>query len=255
MTEKNNNGCAVILGAGARAGTGGAVAALAARKGLHVFIVGRTRDKLDRLAADIEREDGQATPVAADCTHPDGIGKVFKQIVASGLPLRLAVHNMAAPNLPTGFLDTDLEFFETHWRRSTLAGYLAGQAAVKQMLTQDGPHRGTLIFTGASGSMRGNKGFAAFAAAKAGLRAMAQSIAREFGPQGIHVGHIIIDGIIDGQFVRDAGGDVAEQWLESRGKDGNLDPDHIAQAFWAMHSQPLTAWTHELDIRPYKENW
>lgn len=255
MTEQTQKNCALVVGAGARQGVGGAVATLAAKNGLHVFIAGRTQSKLDALVADIQAEGGTATGVVADCTQPGDVDALFQQIAQHEQPLRFAVHNMAAPNLPTGFLDTSSEFFETHWRRSVFAGYNVGQAVVRQMLTQQGPHRGTLVYTGASGSLRGKAKFAAFASAKAGLRAMAQSIAREFGPQGIHVGHVVIDGIIDGQFVRDAGGDLAKTWLESKGKDGSLKPDEIAKAFWMLHSQELSAWTHELDLRPFKEDW
>lgn len=255
MRTATEHGTAVILGVGSRNGVGAAVAVLAASHGLHTLIVGRTREKLDTVATAIQDAGGQATTVVADCTDPDDIQRIFSQITECGQPLRLAVHNMAAPNLPTEFLKTDIAFFETHWRRATFAGFLVGQAAVRQMLTQQGPHRGTLIFTGASGSLRGKAKFSAFAAAKAGLRAMAQSIAREFGPQGIHVGHIVIDGVIDGQFVRDAGGNLAKLWLKSKGENGALKPDEIAQAFWMLHTQPLSAWTHELDLRPYKEDW
>ena len=255
MSKKKLSGCAVILGAGARAGVGGALSALAARNGLHVFVVGRTQAKLDALVRGIEADGGQATAVPADCSQAKDIESVFEQIAASGMPLRFAVHNMAAPNMPTPFLDTDITFFETHWRRSTFAGFLSAQAVVRQMLGQSGPHRGTLIFTGASGSLRGKKNFAAFASAKAGLRAIAQSVAREFGSQGIHVAHVVIDGVIDGQFVRDAAGDRAEAWLASKGEDGGLKPDEIAKAFWMLHTQERSAWTQELDLRPYREDW
>lgn len=255
MASDKQQGSAVILGAGARVGTGAAVSVLAAKNGLHVFIVGRTQAKLDKLVAEIQNDGGQATAVVADCTDPDDINRVFKQIAGHGQPLRFAVHNMAAPNLPTEFLNTDTEFFETHWRRATFGGFLVGQAVVRQMLKQDGDHKGTLIFTGASGSLRGKAKFAAFASAKAGLRAMAQSIAREFGPQGIHVGHVVIDGIIDGQFVRDAGGNLAKMWIKSKGEDGALNPDEIAKAFWMLHEQQRSAWTHELDLRPFKEDF
>ncbi len=247
MLQATESGLAVVLGVGA------AVSVLAASHGLHVFVVGRTQSKLDKIVEEIEAGGGAATAVVADCTDADEIQAVFEQIAASGQPLCFAVHNMAAPNMPTEFLKTDIEFFETHWRRATFGGFLAAQAVVKQMMKQKGMHRGTLIFTGASGSLRGKAKFSAFAAAKAGLRAMAQSIAREFGPEGIHVGHVIIDGIIDGQFVRDAGGNLANMWIKSKGKDGSLKPDEIAKAYWMLHEQERSAWTHELDLRPYNE--
>jgi len=259
MEDRNSrNGCALIVGAGDRPGTGAAIAARAAREGLHVFIAGRTQEKLDALVTHIEAEGGAASAVVADCTDAEAVDALFARIAAHGAPLRLAVHNMAAPNMPHGFLKTDADFFANHWRTSTYAGYLIGQGTIRQMLEQDEDEhfgRGTLIFTGASASLRGKAKFSAFASAKSGLRTMAQSIAREFGPQGIHVAHVIIDGVIDGQFVRNAGGNLAKLWIKSKGSDGALDPEAIADAFWAIHRQPRSAWTQEMDLRPFKEEW
>lgn len=250
--------CALVVGAGDRPGTGAAIAERAAREGLHVFIAGRTQSKLDALVSHIESVGGTATGIVADCTDATAVEALFEQISASGASLRLAVHNMAAPNIPHGFLKTDADFFSNHWQTSVYAGYLMAQGAIRQMREQDidAPYgRGTLIFTGASASLRGKARFSAFASAKAGLRNMAQAVAREFGPEDIHVAHVIIDGVIDGQFVRNAGGNLAKLWLKSKGNDGALDPEAIADAFWMLHRQPRNAWTHELDLRPFKEDW
>ena len=173
-------------------------------------------------------------------------------------PLPLLLDRLPELNVSDPFyFKTDADFFANHWRTSTYAGYLIGQGAIRQMLEQDEDEhfgRGTLIFTGASASLRGKAKFSAFASAKSGLRTMAQSIAREFGPQGIHVAHVIIDGVIDGQFVRNAGGNLAKLWIKSKGSDGALDPQAIADAFWMIHLQPRSAWMHEMDLRPFKED-
>ena len=248
MDKQNDSGCAVILGAGAREGVGAAVSVLAAKNGLHVFIVGRTREKLDKLVEEIRADGGQATAVVADCTDPDDVDGVFKQLAEHGQPLRFAVHNMAAPNMPTEFLKTDIEFFETHWRRATFGGFLAGQAVVRQMMKQKGDHRGTLIFTGASGSLRGKAKFSAFASAKAGLRAMAQSIAREFGPQGIHVAYFMIDAAINTPRTRPImGADKPDEYF--------AEPFAIADEMFRVAHQHRSTWSFLVDLRPFGEVW
>ena len=169
------------------------------------------------------------------------------------MPLRFVVYNTGR-NLPAALLDSDQRLIEGHWRRCVLGGMLVGQAAVRQMLDQpeEGGQRGTIIYTGASASMRGKPMFAAFASAKAAARAMAQSMAREFGPKGVHVGHIVIDGLVDGAIVRSFGG-LGKLLLRNKGENGALHPDEVAQAFWMLHQQQPTAWTQEMDLRPYKE--
>jgi NAD(P)-dependent dehydrogenase (short-subunit alcohol dehydrogenase family) len=128
------------------------------------------------------------------------------------------------------------------------AGFLTGREAARAMLTRG---RGTILFTGATASMRGGKGFAAFSGAKHGLRALAQSMARELGPKNIHVAHIVIDGAIDTEFVRER---FPERYALKEA-DGILNPEHIAENYWLLHRQPRTAWTFEMDLRPYMEVW
>jgi NAD(P)-dependent dehydrogenase (short-subunit alcohol dehydrogenase family) len=136
--------------------------------------------------------------------------------------------------------------FEELWRVGCFAGFLVGREAARRLAPLE---RGTVIFTGASASLRGKRGYAQFAAAKAGLRMVAQAMAREFGPQGIHVAHVIIDGGVDGEKLRSAAPDIAK----IRGEDGLLTVDPIAEAYWQLHRQHSSAWAHEIDLRPYKE--
>ena len=142
----------------------------------------------------------------------------------------------------------DGAFLEDMWRVNALAGFYFAKAAIEAMLPRG---RGALIFTGASASLRGRANFASFASAKAALRALAQSAAREFGPQGIHVAHVIVDGAIDGDRVNT----FLPQLKAQRGEDGLLDPDAIAENYWQLYRQPRSAWTHELDLRPWVETW
>lgn len=257
MAETTVGRSAVVIGVGARQGLGAAAAVLIAQKGLHVFLVGRTQTKLDAVAAEIRATGGQASTVVADCTQEESIAGLFEQVKDHGLPLRLVIYNMATPNAPIPFQQTDIEFMESRWRHIVYGGFLAGQAAIRQMLAQEedaeSEHRGSLIYTGASASLRGKPMFAAFASAKAGLRALTQSMAREFGPQGIHVAHLVIDGLVDGAIVRNVGGLLGRLVIKARGEDGVLKPDEVAKAFWHLHSQKRSAWTQEMDLRPYKE--
>lgn len=246
--------CAVVIGVGARAGLGAAVAVKAAAEGLHVFIAGRTREKLDRIVDEIRTAGGEATAVVTDSTQAVDMTALFGQVVASAKPLSLVVYNTGR-NIPAPFLDSDERLFQGHWRRCVLGPTLAGQAAIPLMLKNTGLHKGSILFTGASASMRGKPLFAGFAAAKAAQRALAQSMAREFGPQGIHVAHVVIDGVVDGDIVRSFGGGLGKLLLRNKGKGGSLLPDEVAKSFWQLHQQQPSAWTQELDLRPYKEKF
>ncbi|GAA3555458.1 MULTISPECIES: SDR family NAD(P)-dependent oxidoreductase [Marinobacter] len=246
---------AVIIGVGARLGVGAAIAVKAAREGLHVFIAGRTPAKLDLIVDEIVAAGGQATAVIMDCTIDEDITALFEQVSNSGTVLRLVVYNTGR-NLPAPFMEHDVRLIEGHWRRCVLGGMLVGQAAIRLMQQHidenHGDQLGTILYTGASASMRGKPLFSGFASAKAALRAMVQSMAREFGPQGIHIGHIVIDGVIDGDVIRSVKG-LGKLALKLKGEDGALRPDEIAQAFWMLHRQQPNSWTHEIDLRPFKE--
>ncbi len=181
-----------------------------------------------------------------DVSNPADVER-FVAAAEALAPLAVAVHN-AGGNQPGAFLDVDPAVFEQHWREHALGGFLVGQAAVRRMAPRG---RGTILFTGASGSLRGKARFAAFGAAKAALRSVSQSMAREFGPQGIHVAHVVIDGGIAGERLLSRMPDLAAQ----RGPDGMLEIDAIAEAYWTLHVQHRSAWTQELDLRPWAESF
>jgi NAD(P)-dependent dehydrogenase (short-subunit alcohol dehydrogenase family) len=237
----------LIMGAGAVAGVGGALAKQFSNNGYHIVVAGRTHSKLDGIVEAIEREGGSADAVIADVTAGKDQDAVFDLVSQRGEPLAAVLYN-AGSNLPIKFSDLTPEQFDEFWRIGCFGAFLTARLALP-ILQQQG--RGSLFFTGASASMRGRPNFAHFAVAKAGLRNLAQALAREYGPQGIHIAHVIIDGVVNGDIVR---GRFAD-YLEALGDDGALEPQAIAQAFWALHQQHPSAWSHELDLRPYKESW
>ena len=229
MSDTKTN--AVIFGVGPRQGLGAELCHRAARRGMHVFVNGRTAEKIEAVAADIIKAGGRATPLLADVTDEAAVNKAISAIEADGRPLELAIYN-AGNNRPEKFLDVTAEVFEDMWRVICFGGFLVSQAIVPLMLKQtDSAPRQSFLFTGASGSLRGKANFAAFAAGKGALRMMVQSLAREFNPQGIHVGHVVIDGAINGDKVRQNFG----AYLDSKGEDGALEISAIADAFFMMH--------------------
>jgi NAD(P)-dependent dehydrogenase (short-subunit alcohol dehydrogenase family) len=237
---------AVVVGVGASRGLGGALARRFAHEGLEVFLGGRTLGKLEALAEEIDRSGGRAIPVVTDATDEASVAHLFDTACASRPPI-LAVYN--AGNMRMGNLaEMDALYFEETWRTTTFGGFLVGREAARRMLPQE---RGTIVFTGATASLRARPPFAAFASAKAALRAMAFGLARELGPQGIHVGHVVVDGVIDGEMVAQNIPGIRERL----GEDGMLDVDAIADAYWALHVQHRSAWTLELDVRPSKESF
>lgn len=245
-------GCAVVIGAGARQGIGGAVCTRLAAAGLHVYAVGRSAERVEPLVKAIQGDGAAATAIVADVADPAQVAKVFQRVAQEGRRLELMVFNASERNVPKAFLEMTPEYVENMWRVCCFAGFLAGHEALRAMLPHGG---GTVIFTGATASMRGRAKFGGFAAAKAGLRAFAQSMAREFGPKGIHVAHVMVDGVVNGDRVASFGHGAGKAWLLTKGEDGSLDPDAIAEAYWQLHQQPRSAWTHELDLRPYKEEF
>lgn len=240
------NKTAVIIGVGPIEGLGAQLCIHAAREGLHVVIAGRTETKLHAVADVIANEKGEATPVVTDVTDEDGVVSLVQQAETIG-PIGLAVYN-AGNNYNGNFLDLEADFFERAWRVCTFGGFLFARETLKAMVTRSG---GTLLFTGASASMRGKPNFAPFTMAKAGLRAMAQSLAREFQPKGIHVGHVVIDGGINGEKIKSNVPDLAARV----GEDGLIGLEGIASAYMYLYNQPKNAWTHELDLRTYKETF
>ena len=241
------SGSAIVIGVGAPAGLGAALCRRFAGEGLQVFAAGRTEQKLERVAGEIARAGGSAVPVAMDATVEEEEIRLFDTVEDRGGAPEIVVYN-AGNNEFRPLLEMDAKFWEDLWRLCCFGGFLAGREAARRMLPQGG---GTLIFSGATASLRARPPFTAFASAKAALRALAHGMAREFGPQGLHVGHVIIDGVIDGDRVNER----FPQLKERRGEDGMLSLDAIAAVYWDLHRQERTAWTLELDLRPYKESF
>ena len=237
---------AVILGVGAPDGVGGALTRRFAREGLHAIIAGRTQAKIDLVAQQVIDAGGSAEAVLTDVTSEEDQDALFR-VVADRGEVGAVLYN-AGNNAIIPFEQLDVETLEAFWRVGCLGAFLAAKRAIP-LLKEQG--EGSLFFTGASGSLRGRENFAHFASMKAGLRMLAQSLAREFGPAGIHVAHFIIDGVVDGEMVRSKYGD----YLDQLGEDGGLSPDAIAEAYWHVHTQHRSAWTHEMDLRPFKERW
>ncbi len=236
---------AVIIGVGPEQGLGAALAKYFATKDLHVYIAGRSEDKLQRVAERIREKGGSVSIVLADATLERDVANLFRTALDDGYSVDIAVYNVDS-NIPAPLLDMDAKAFYTLWKQNCLGAFFFGKEAVKSMKKQQ---KGTLIFTGATASLRAKPPFTAFASAKAGLRALAQGMAREFSPQGIHVVHAIIDGVIDGDRAKDQFPD----YVKAKGQDGLLQLDAIAETYWAIHKQHPSAWTHELDLRPFKE--
>ncbi len=237
---------AIIVGAGASDGVGGALARKFAEQGLHAIIAGRTEEKVQTIAEEITASGGSAEAVRVDVTSEADQDALFALAADRG-PIAAVLYN-AGNNAIIPFEDLDAETVENFWRVGCFAAFLTAKRAIP-LLKQQG--QGSLFFTGASGSMRGKPNFAHFAMMKAGLRMLAQSLARTYGPDGVHVAHFVIDGVIDGEMVRNRFG----EYLDQMGEDGALKPEAIAEAFWHVHTQHRSAWTHELDLRPFKENW
>jgi NAD(P)-dependent dehydrogenase (short-subunit alcohol dehydrogenase family) len=239
---------AVVVGAGAERGLGAGLCRRFAAEGYHVLAVGRSAENLARIVRAIGAEGGKAEAIVADATREEDVARLFDVAMSPGAgrePADLIVYN-AGVNQRVDFRELSAAAFEESWRVGCFGGFLVGREAARRM----GPlGRGTVIFTGASASLRGRPGFAQFAVAKAGLRMLAQAMAREYGPLGIHVAHVVIDGGIDGDRLRARFPNVAAE----RGAGGLLEIDAIAEAYWQLHRQHRSAWTHEIDLRPYRE--
>ena len=239
---------AVVVGVGPEAGLGGALCQRLAREGLHVFAAGRSPEKIEALARAIRHAGGRATAVPTDTTKEPDVLALFEHAEGDGEGvLDLVIYN--AGNATMGQLhDMEASFFEHVWRVGCFGGFLVGREAVQRMLPRG---HGTVLFTGATASLRGKPNTTAFAAAKAGLRSLAQSMARAYGPQGIHVGHVVIDGAIAGDKIIKG----LPQFAQAMGEDGLISLAGLTDAYWYLYRQPRTAWTHELDLRTFKESF
>jgi NAD(P)-dependent dehydrogenase (short-subunit alcohol dehydrogenase family) len=236
-----------ILVVGAGDATGGAIARRFAREGYIACVTRRQADKLLPLVARIEAEGGRAHAFGSDAREEDAVVALFARIEKEIAPLEVVVFNIGA-NVRFPITEMTAQVYRKVWEMGCFAGFLAGREAARVMLPRA---RGSIFFTGASASLRGREGFAAFAGAKHALRALAQSMARELGPKGIHVAQIMVDAAIDTEFIREN----FPQRYALKDREGIVDPEAIAESYWQLHLQPRNAWTHELDLRPWMEPW
>jgi NAD(P)-dependent dehydrogenase (short-subunit alcohol dehydrogenase family) len=236
---------ALVVGAGDA--TGGAIARRFAAEGYTVCVTRRKVEKLAGLIAAIEADGGKVHAFGSDARREEQVEALIEEIERDIGPIEVAVYNIGG-NVKFPITETTTRVYFKVWEMCALGGFLMGREVTKHMLARE---RGTILFTGATASMRGGSGFSAFAAGKHALRATAQSMARELAPQGIHVAHVVIDGAIDTQF-------IAEMFPERyalKEQDGILNPEHIADAYLMLHNQPRSAWTFEMDMRPWIEDW
>lgn len=236
---------ALVIGAGDA--TGGAIARRFAAGGLAACVTRRDVDKLAPLKSAIEAEGGVCHAFGSDARKEEQVVALIETIEQGIGPIEAMVFNIGA-NVPCSVLEESARKYFKIWEMACFSGFLSGREVAKRMVARG---RGTIIFTGATASVRGGAGFAAFAGAKHALRALAQSMARELGPRGVHVAHSIIDGAIDTAFIRD---NFPERYALKE-QDGILKPESIAEAYWMLHRQPRDAWTHELDLRPWMEKF
>ncbi len=236
---------ALVIGAGDA--TGGAIARRFAKGGFTVCATRRHLEKLQPLSERIQAEGGRAHGFASDARQEEEVAALVEKIESQIGPIEVLVFNIGA-NVHASILEETARKYFKIWEMACFAGFLNAREVARRMVVRE---RGTILFTGATASIRGSAGFAAFAGAKHALRALAQSMARELGPRGIHVAHAVIDGGIDTEFIRE---NFPERYA-LKDQDGILNPEHIADAYWMLHTQPRDAWTHELDLRPWMEKF
>ncbi len=236
---------ALVIGAGDA--TGGAIARRFAREGFIACVTRRDVEKLQPLVAQIEAAGGVVHAFGSDARKEEEVVALIELIESTIGPIEVLVFNIGA-NAPSSILQETARKYFKIWEMACFAGFLNAREVAGRMVVRK---RGTILFTGATASLRGSAGFAAFSGAKMALRALAQSMARELGGQGIHVAHIVVDGAIDTAFIRD---NFPDRYA-LKAQDGIVNPDHIADQYWALHQQPRDAWTHELDIRPWMEKF
>jgi NAD(P)-dependent dehydrogenase (short-subunit alcohol dehydrogenase family) len=246
MSQPPPNAVCLVIGAGDA--TGAAIARRFAAGGYTACVARRPRhlDRLEALAEGIREMGGRAIAYGVDARDEDDVVGLFEEIERDVGPIEVCVFNIGG-NVRFPITETTARVFRKVWEMCCFAGFLAGREAARFMVPRG---RGTILFTGATASVRGGSGFAAFAAGKHGLRAVAQSMARELGPKGIHVAHLVVDAAIDTPWIRENFPERLE-----RGPDCVVDPDRIAETYWQVHSQHRSAWTFETDLRPWTESW
>ena len=247
MSSETGGESPVCLVVGAGDFTGAAIAKRFAHEGFVACVVRRQGDRLAPLVDEIEAAGGRALAFGVDARDEQKIVDLVEHIERKVGPIEVAVFNVGA-NVRFSILETTSRVYRKVWEMAAFAGFLTARESAKRMVERG---RGTILLTGATASLRGASGFSAFSGAKQALRALAQSMARELGPKNIHVAHVVIDGAVDTEWVREnfpSAGELAKV-------EGLLDPDAVAENYWNLHVQPRTAWTHELDLRPYMERF
>jgi len=244
MTETSNKKVALIVGAGDYLGS--SIGRRFAKEGYHV-VGTRRRGDLTTFTDPVKEAGGQATGIYSDARDEEQVISLFDEIETSIGSIDVVVFNVGG-NVKYPILETTVRVYSKVWQMCALAGFLVGREAARRMVPRE---QGSILFTGATASVRGAAGFSAFAGGKHALRALAQSMARELGPQGIHVGHVVIDGVID----TDATRELFPDWFEQRPEDAILQPEQLADIYWMLHTQPRAAWSFEIDVRSYLESW
>ncbi|WP_180110828.1 MULTISPECIES: SDR family oxidoreductase [unclassified Acinetobacter] len=247
MQQINKTSAKVALVIGAGDATGGEIAKRFAREGYIACMTRRNADKLQPLIDEIEQLGGKAYGFASDARKEEQVIELIEHIESNIGPIEVMVFNIGA-NVPCSILEETARKYFKIWEMACFSAFLTGREVAKRMVSRES---GTIIFTGATAGVRGAAGFAAFAGAKHALRALAQSMARELGPRNIHVAHVVVDGAIDTDFIKDTFPDL----YVKKAQDGILNPVHIAENYWHLSQQPRDAWTHELDLRPWMERW
>ena len=239
---------ALVVGAGDYIGA--AIAKRFAAGGFTVCMGRRNGDKLAPLVTEIEANGGTAIGFSMDARLEESVVETFETVEKTVGPIDVVIFNVGG-NVRFNIEDTTARVFRKVWEMATFAGFLTGREAAKYMAPRG---HGSLFFTGASASMRGSKGYAAFGAGKAGLRSLAQTLAKELGPKGIHVAHLVIDAGVDTAFVRER---MAQAGIDpdTLPPDTLMDPASVAEAYWSLYQQKRDGWTFELDIRPFGETW
>ena len=235
---------ALIIGAGDYLGS--AIARRFAKEEFHA-VGTRRRGDIVRFVKEIEDSGGKATGMHSDARKEEHVVELVESVENEIGPIEVFVFNIGG-NVMFSILETTTQVYKKVWEMSAFAGFLTGREVARRMISRK---RGTMLFTGATASVRGSNGFSAFAGGKHALRALSQSMAKELMPQNIHVAHVIIDGPIDTEWTRQRFPDM----VKKRPVDGLLQPDDIAETYWAIHSQKRSAWTFEADVRPWVETW
>ncbi|MEL7429578.1 MAG: SDR family oxidoreductase [Pseudomonadota bacterium] len=237
----------VCLVIGAGDATGGAIAKRFAREGYVAVPVRRKLEHLETLAQEIRKAGGEVVPIGCDARDEEAMVALFERIEKEIGELEVVVFNIGA-NVRFPFEEIEVRKFTKIWELACFAGFLTCREAARRMVPRG---RGSILVTGASASLKGYAGGAAFASAKFAMRGMTQSLARELWPKGIHVAHFVIDGAIDTEFIRE----FWPQAYKKKDEGGILDPEHIAENYWNVHCQPRDSWTFEMDLRPWMETF